>query len=183
MFTRSKLAIETLEEGVRYVLLKLTIETPERRQWCRSGVFIVNFEHISRFSSVSFVKFERVNVSLKVGNLDFSDNYYYKKAYNFLTLFSANFTKWSNTFTQFVGNFPTNCLSVFDHFVGLAFKGLKNLCRTTLVLIPIRGCDNSNFLRLWIIPAYLFVQSQQCKHQNNVRNLLKVNNKDTKTTS
>ena len=26
---------------------KLTIKTPERRQWCRSGIFIVNFEHIS----------------------------------------------------------------------------------------------------------------------------------------
>ena len=26
---------------------KLTIKTPERRQWCRSGVFIVSFEHIS----------------------------------------------------------------------------------------------------------------------------------------
>ena len=26
---------------------KLTIKTPERRQWRRSGVFIVNFEHIS----------------------------------------------------------------------------------------------------------------------------------------
>ena len=26
---------------------KLTIKTPERRQWCRSGLFIVNFEHIS----------------------------------------------------------------------------------------------------------------------------------------
>ena len=25
---------------------KLTIETPERRHWRRSGVFIVNFEHI-----------------------------------------------------------------------------------------------------------------------------------------
>ena len=28
---------------------KLTIKTPERRQWRRSGVFIVNFEHISHF--------------------------------------------------------------------------------------------------------------------------------------
>ena len=28
---------------------KLTINTPERRQWRRSGVFIVNFEHISHF--------------------------------------------------------------------------------------------------------------------------------------
>ena len=25
---------------------KLTIKTPERSQWCRSGVFIVNFQHI-----------------------------------------------------------------------------------------------------------------------------------------
>ena len=25
---------------------KLSIKTPERRQWHRSGVFIVNFEHI-----------------------------------------------------------------------------------------------------------------------------------------
>ena len=37
---------------------------------------------------------------------------------------SANFTKWSNTLKQFVGNLPTNCLSVFDHFVGLALIGL-----------------------------------------------------------
>ena len=34
-------------------------------------------------------------------------------------------TKWSNTLKQFVGKLPTNCLSVFDHFVGLALKGLK----------------------------------------------------------
>ena len=26
---------------------KLTIKTPQRRQWRRSGVFIVNYEHIS----------------------------------------------------------------------------------------------------------------------------------------
>ena len=29
------------------MFLKLTIKIPERRQWRRSGVFIVNFEHIS----------------------------------------------------------------------------------------------------------------------------------------
>ena len=40
---------------------------------------------------------------------------------------SANFTKWSNTLKQFVGKLPTNCLSVFDHFVGLALKGLKRI--------------------------------------------------------
>ena len=37
---------------------------------------------------------------------------------------NAKTTKWSNTLKQFVGNLPTNCLSVFDHFVGLALKGL-----------------------------------------------------------
>ena len=40
---------------------------------------------------------------------------------------SASPTKWSNTLKQFVGNLPTNCLSVFDHFVILALKGLKPL--------------------------------------------------------
>ena len=37
---------------------------------------------------------------------------------------SANPTKWSNTLKQFIGNLPKNCLSVFDHFVKLALKGL-----------------------------------------------------------
>ena len=37
----------------------------------------------------------------------------------------ANPTKWSNTFKQFVGKLPTNRLSVFDHFVGLALKGIS----------------------------------------------------------
>ena len=40
---------------------------------------------------------------------------------------SANFTKWSNTLKQFVGKLSTNCLSVFDQFVGLALKGLSHL--------------------------------------------------------
>ena len=34
---------------------------------------------------------------------------------------STNPIKWSNTLK------PTNCLSVFDHFVGLALKGLSLL--------------------------------------------------------
>ena len=38
---------------------------------------------------------------------------------------SGNYTKWSNTLKQFVGNLRTNCLSVFGHFVVLALKGLK----------------------------------------------------------
>ena len=43
---------------------------------------------------------------------------------------SANPTKWSNTLKQFVGKLPTNCLSVFGHFMGLALKGLIG-CNTT----------------------------------------------------
>ena len=31
---------------------KLTIKTPKRRHWCRSGVFIVNFEHVSHLALV-----------------------------------------------------------------------------------------------------------------------------------
>ena len=41
---------------------KLTIKTPERRHWFRSGVFIVNFEHISYIVlNVFIVNFEEVN--------------------------------------------------------------------------------------------------------------------------
>ena len=36
----------------------------------------------------------------------------------------ADPTKWSNTIKQLVGKLPTNCLSVFDHSVGLVPKGL-----------------------------------------------------------
>ena len=36
---------------------------------------------------------------------------------------STNTAKWSNTLKQFFGNLPSNCLSVFDHFEGLALKG------------------------------------------------------------
>ena len=38
---------------------------------------------------------------------------------------STNLTKWSHMLKQFVGKLPTNCLNVFDHFVGLALKELK----------------------------------------------------------
>ena len=37
---------------------------------------------------------------------------------------SANPTKLPNTLKQLVGILPTKCLSVFDHFVELALKGL-----------------------------------------------------------
>ena len=43
----------------------------------------------------------------------------------YLNPLSANPTKWSNKLKQFVGKLPKNCLSVFDHFVKLAIKGLR----------------------------------------------------------
>ena len=42
-----------------------------------------------------------------------------------LTLLEPNPTKRLNTLKEFVGDLPTNCLSVFNHFVGLALKGLN----------------------------------------------------------
>ena len=41
-------------------------------------------------------------------------------------MLSANPTKWSNTLKQFLGKLSTNRLSVIEHFVGLALKGLKS---------------------------------------------------------
>ena len=38
---------------------------------------------------------------------------------------NANSVKWSNTLKQFLWQQPTNRLSVFDRFVGLALKGLN----------------------------------------------------------
>ena len=52
-----------------------------------------------------------------------------------LNLLSANPTKWPNIFKQLVGNLPTNCLSVFDHFVKLALKDL--IFRTILTVYSI----------------------------------------------
>ena len=44
--TSLKSKIDLLEQGMT-ICSKLTIKTPERRQWRRSGVFTVNFEQIS----------------------------------------------------------------------------------------------------------------------------------------
>ena len=60
---------------------------------------------------------------------------------NFILVFfnplSTNFTNWSNTLKQFVGNLPTTCLSVLDHFVKLALKRISLPATLILVLIKI----------------------------------------------
>ena len=40
---------------------------------------------------------------------------------------------------------PTNCLSVFDHFVGRALKGLNKLIQTKYILLP---ASSNGFLKL-----------------------------------
>ena len=79
---------------------------------------------------------------------------------------SANSTKWSNTLKQFVGNLPTNCLSVFDHFVGLALKGLKKnkvLLRIIVKNVILRSlsiaCNITDFNNLY--------KQYQIVHPNN----------------
>ena len=56
------------------------------------------------------------------------------KHYTIINPLNANPTKWPKTLKQFVDKLPTNCLSVFDHFVGLAIKGLshKRTIKTTI---------------------------------------------------
>ena len=65
------------------------------------------------------------NASLTDG-AEFLTQYFLRSEckYSVINHLSANPTKWSNTLKQFVGNFPTNCLSVFEHFVGLPLKEL-----------------------------------------------------------
>ena len=54
-----------------------------------------------------------------------------------INLLDVNPTEWPNKLKQSISNLPTNCLSVFEHFVRLARKGLinKNLTFTALVVI------------------------------------------------
>ena len=47
---------------------KLAIKTPERCQWCRPGVFIVNFEHIPHFVLVFLLL--TLNMSRPTGIID-----------------------------------------------------------------------------------------------------------------
>ena len=73
-------------------------------------------------SSVSIVNSEQV--AYKNSSLNALLSLIFYVFYSILPLnpLSANFTKWSNTHKA--SKLPTNCLSVFDHFVGLTLKGL-----------------------------------------------------------
>ena len=69
---------------------------------------------------IIIIHFAQKNVHSVQGQ---SSVFHYLMAFNSL---STNPTKWPNTLKQFVGSLPTNCLSVFDHFMNLAVKGLSS---------------------------------------------------------
>ena len=77
-----------------------------RRAWYRSNFFLERHNIWNLLSSLNWVSVMSSS----------------KTVFNPL---SVNPTKWSNTFKQFVGKLTTDCLSVFDHFVGLALKGIS----------------------------------------------------------
>ena len=79
--------------------------------------------YICRQLSIFPNKFCRIYpINLQIDMLCHMSNTYRHAA--FFNPLSANPTKWSNTFKQFVGNLSTNCLSVFDHFMNLELEGL-----------------------------------------------------------
>ena len=51
---------------------------------------------------------------------------------------NSNPTKWSNILKQFVGNLPMNFLSMFDHFMKLALKGLMKKLIFYAVVLSVR---------------------------------------------
>ena len=57
--------------------------------------------------------------------------------------------KWPNKLKQFVGKLPTNCLSVFDHFVELALKGLILLQAFTISIMNNLTVDFKEILFLF----------------------------------
>ena len=77
--------------------------------------------------------------------------------------FSANPTKWSNTLKQYVGKLLTNCLSVFDHFVGLAIKNIPGygFSLTHFFLYTYR-IEDSLMQSLWIVQKKLDVMVFSC---------------------
>ena len=86
---------------------------------------------------------------------------------------------------------PMNCLIVFDHFVGLALKGLtifsKNIQSLTIERVQNTHLNLTPTLltmsKVLATQKNLPVQSQQKKHCKKVWNMFKINNKDSRTTS
>ena len=77
---------------------------------------------------LNFVKFLRTSFLQNTSRrllLKSWTHFWYISTNNIQT-YNKRTTKWPNTLKQFVNNLPTNCLSVFGHFMGLAFKTCSN---------------------------------------------------------
>ena len=77
------------------------------------------------------------------------DPFIFRENLDSLNSLSANHTKWSDTLKQFFSNLPTNYLTVFDDFVGLAFEGLRliRFCKFVFTAIPSFSIVVPNFLQ------------------------------------
>ena len=85
--------------------------------------------------------------------------FYFHQTHNPLIVSS---TKWSNTLRKFVDSQPTNCSSEFDHFGGLALKGLTiilrgNFSRKRLTCLKCQNCPDTswNLGILSVVAVYL----------------------------
>ena len=70
---------------------KLTVKTPKRRHWCRSGVLIVNFEHIS----LLVLDFEQINAGWDTQNFMYAQGRVFwaavLKSYSFIEINTLEF--------------------------------------------------------------------------------------------
>ena len=74
-------------------------------------------------------------------------------------------------YTQIVGNLPTICLSVFDHFMNLALKGLKNVLSVFIITIKFKKSLHKLNLILLFFFDESFCNSTIRLLQNNVSEL------------
>ena len=90
--------------------------------WC---FYCYHWTDFKLCSSISIVDFEQVNIACVGRFIAVPLKSTEMRSNNHINLLWANTTKSSNTLKQLVGKLPTNCLSVFDHFLRLVLKGLK----------------------------------------------------------
>ena len=112
---------------------RFLIEFQEIRTILKKGNFqIKSGKNRPVFCKKRITKFETISGNSKPFDNDEKCFLFHLKAFFVLNPLSANITKWSNL--------PTNCLSVFDHFVILSLKGLRclNFCSYVFGLVEER---------------------------------------------
>ena len=103
------------------IVLNIQFEdgNPSQLQNNRKKIFIFSFNYNNfQFSHKSGSSKSLFLLSLTVTKLKSTTKGTKTIFRNNLNPLSVNPTKWSNPLKQIVGNLPTNCLSVFDHFLG-----------------------------------------------------------------